>query len=86
MNAALAINDLSISSELDREAMIAILGGGGSWKRSGWELCDSWKKFEGFKKRCGQKYRVYKCFEKYVKYKTKCYYKFVPVCGCDYKY
>jgi len=29
---------------------------------------------------------VYKCFKKYVKYKTKCYYKFVPVPGCDYDY
>ena len=80
MNAALTINDLSISSELDREAMIAILGGGG------WELYDRWKKFKGIEEKCGKKYKVYKCFKKYVKYKTKCYYKFVPVCGCDYKY
>ena len=84
MSAALVINDLTVSEELDREAMIAILGGGS--KRTSWELCDSWNKFKGFKERCGQKYRVYKCFEKYVKYKTKCFYKYVPVCGCDYNY
>ena len=80
MNAALAINDLSISSELDRKAMIDILGGGG------WELYDRYKKCVGYKRKHGQKYKVYKCFEKYVKYKTKCYYKCVPVYSCDYKY
>ena len=80
MSAALVINDLTVSEELDRKAMSAILGGGG------WELYDRYKKFKGIQEKCGRKYKVYKCFKKYVKYKTKCYYKFVPVPGCDYKY
>ena len=73
MSAALVINDLNVSEELDRKAMSDILGGGG------WELYDRYKKFKGYKRKHGRRYKVYKCFEKYVKYKTKCYYKCVPV-------
>ena len=66
MTATLAINDLTISSEMDRKALADITGGGRRYS-SGWELVDKDRDYLGKKYKCGKWYKKYRICKKYRK-------------------
>ena len=85
MSAALTINDLTISSEMDRKAMADILGGSyGGYRSTPYECIKTDYDFLGKFEKCGVWYKKFKVCKVYKRVKYKHCHKIVwkPIDYC----